>query len=66
MTPHDILRKYYGYRSFRTHQLDIIESVIRGQDAFDDIQLMGAEGVVAVVFAEDVVRRHGTGGFPKG
>ena len=34
MTPHDILRKYYGYRSFRTHQLDIIESVIRGQDAF--------------------------------
>jgi ATP-dependent DNA helicase RecQ len=34
MTPHDVLRKYYGYRSFRTHQLDIIESVIRGQDAF--------------------------------
>ena len=34
MTPHDILRKYYGYRSFRTHQLDIIESVIRGEDAF--------------------------------
>ena len=34
MTPQEILRKYYGYRSFRTHQLDIIESVIRGQDAF--------------------------------
>ena len=34
MTPHDILRKYYGYRSFRTHQLEIIESIIRGQDAF--------------------------------
>jgi ATP-dependent DNA helicase RecQ len=34
MTPQEILRKYYGYRSFRTHQLDIIESIIRGQDAF--------------------------------
>ena len=34
MTPQEILRKYYGYRSFRTHQLDIIETVIRGQDAF--------------------------------
>ena len=34
MTPQEILRKYYGYRSFRTHQLDIIESVMRGQDAF--------------------------------
>ncbi|HEX5679935.1 MAG TPA: RecQ family ATP-dependent DNA helicase, partial [Desulfobacterales bacterium] len=34
MTPQEILGKYYGYRSFRTHQLDIIESIIRGQDAF--------------------------------
>jgi ATP-dependent DNA helicase RecQ len=34
MTPHDILRKYYGYRSFRTHQSQIIDSVIGGQDVF--------------------------------
>jgi ATP-dependent DNA helicase RecQ len=34
MTPHDILRKYYGYSSFRAHQLEIIEQVIRGQDVF--------------------------------
>jgi ATP-dependent DNA helicase RecQ len=33
-TPHDILRRYYGYRSFREHQLDIIARVVRGQDAF--------------------------------
>ncbi|MCU0563202.1 MAG: DNA helicase RecQ [Desulfobacterales bacterium] len=34
LTPHDILRKFYGYRSFRAHQLEIIEGVLRGQDAF--------------------------------
>src|SRR4030067_524509 len=34
LTPHDILRKYYGYRAFRTHQLEIIQHVISGQDAF--------------------------------
>jgi ATP-dependent DNA helicase RecQ len=34
LTPHDILRKFYGYHSFRAHQLDIIEGVMRGQDAF--------------------------------
>ncbi len=34
LTPHDILRKFYGYRSFRAHQLAIIESVVAGQDAF--------------------------------
>jgi ATP-dependent DNA helicase RecQ len=33
-TPHDILRKFYGYHSFRAHQLEIIEGVLRGQDAF--------------------------------
>jgi ATP-dependent DNA helicase RecQ len=34
MTPHGVLRKYYGYRNFRAHQLDIIEALIGGRDAF--------------------------------
>jgi ATP-dependent DNA helicase RecQ len=34
MTPHEILKKYFGYRSFREHQLEIIETVIDARDAF--------------------------------
>jgi ATP-dependent DNA helicase RecQ len=34
LTPHDILRKFYGYRSFRAGQLEIIESVLQGRDVF--------------------------------
>ena len=33
-TPFTILRKYFGYETFRDHQLDIINHVINGQDAF--------------------------------
>ena len=35
------------------------ECVLPAHDAFDDFQLMGAERVVAVEFAEDVVRCQG-------
>jgi len=31
LTPHDILRKFYGYHSFRAHQLEIIEGVCAGR-----------------------------------
>ncbi len=34
------------------------ERVLSADHAFDDVQLMGAEGAVAVVFSEDIVRRH--------
>ena len=33
-TPRDILRKYFGYDSFRSRQLDIIEGILDGRDAF--------------------------------
>ena len=58
MTPHDILRKYYGYRSFRTHQLDIIESVIRGQDAF---VLMPTGSGKSICYQIPAVLRPGVG-----
>jgi ATP-dependent DNA helicase RecQ len=33
-TPLDTLRNVFGYRSFRSHQEEIIEALIRGEDAF--------------------------------
>ena len=32
LSPHDILRQYWGYDDFRPAQLDIIESVLDGHD----------------------------------
>ena len=32
MTPRDILKKYWGYDSFRPLQEDIINSVLAGKD----------------------------------
>ncbi len=34
MTPIEVLQKYYGFRSFRPHQREIIAGLIRGEDAF--------------------------------
>ncbi|VBB44411.1 ATP-dependent DNA helicase RecQ [uncultured Desulfatiglans sp.] len=34
MTPYDILKRYYGYGEFREHQLEIIQTVMGGKDAF--------------------------------
>jgi len=33
-SPQDILKKYFGYESFREHQRDIVEHLISGNDAF--------------------------------
>lgn len=33
MQPHDILKKYWGYDSFRPWQESIINSVLNGNDA---------------------------------
>ena len=34
MTPKEILKKYYGYDSFRPNQEDIINEVMAGKDCF--------------------------------
>ena len=34
MTPHDVLRKYFGYDDFRPQQFDIIENALAGRDVF--------------------------------
>ena len=32
LTPHQVLKKYWGYDDFRPRQLDIITSVLSGND----------------------------------
>ena len=34
MTPDQILQKYFGYDGFREHQAEIIDTVVKGRDAF--------------------------------
>ena len=34
MNPHQVLRKYFGYDGFRTHQEEIVNHLISGGDAF--------------------------------
>ena len=58
LTPQDILRKYYGYHSFRIHQLEIIESVLRGQDVF---VLMPTGSGKSVCYQIPAVLRAGVG-----
>jgi superfamily II DNA helicase RecQ len=58
LTPQDILRKYYGYHSFRAHQLEIIESVLRGQDVF---VLMPTGSGKSVCYQIPAVLRAGVG-----
>jgi ATP-dependent DNA helicase RecQ len=34
MQPLQILKKYFGYDTFREHQLEVIQKIIDGKDAF--------------------------------
>ncbi len=34
INPHEILKKYYGYDSFRPGQQDVVEQILQGRDAF--------------------------------
>jgi len=34
MTPHQVLHKFFGYDTFREHQLEVIEQTLGGKDAF--------------------------------
>ncbi len=57
-TPQDILRRYYGYPSFRARQLEIIESVLQGQDVF---VLMPTGSGKSVCYQIPAVLRSGVG-----
>ena len=57
-TPHDILRKFYGYRSFRAGQLEIIENVLQGRDVF---VLMPTGSGKSVCYQIPAVLRPGVG-----
>ncbi|RPJ69354.1 MAG: RecQ family ATP-dependent DNA helicase, partial [Desulfobacteraceae bacterium] len=58
MTPTEVLQKYYGFRSFRPHQREIIEGVIRGEDAF---VLMPTGSGKSVCYQIPAVIRPGVG-----
>ena len=34
LQPEEVLRKYFGYGSFRTGQKEVVDSILKGQDAF--------------------------------
>ena len=44
-TPEEILRKYWGYDSFREKQLDIINSVLAGNDTLGLLPTGGGKSI---------------------
>ncbi len=45
MTPHEVLEKYWGYKSFRSKQLEIIESVLEGKDTLALLPTGGGKSI---------------------
>lgn len=57
-SPKDILKKYWGYDSFRTIQEDIIQSVLNGKDT---LALMPTGGGKSICFQIPVLAKDGIG-----
>jgi len=55
---HQVLRKFYGYESFRVHQLEIIQNVGNGQDVF---VLMPTGSGKSICYQIPAIIRHGVG-----
>ena len=57
-TPHDVLQAVFGYPEFRSNQEQIIETVLRGDDAF---VLMPSGGGKSLCYQIPAILRPGTG-----
>src|SRR3990172_13255132 len=57
-TPDDILRTVFGYSTFRSNQRGVIETVLRGEDAF---VLMPSGGGKSLCYQIPAMLRPGTG-----
>ena len=57
-TPDHILRTVFGYSTFRSNQRDVIETVLRGEDAF---VLMPSGGGKSLCYQIPAILRLGTG-----
>ena len=58
MQPQQILKKYFGYDTFREHQLDVIQKIIDGKDAF---VLMPTGIGKSICYQIPSIIRHGVG-----
>jgi len=58
MQPEQVLKKYFGYDTFREHQLDVIQKIIDGQDAF---VLMPTGIGKSICYQIPSIIRHGVG-----
>ncbi|MFZ0133447.1 MAG: DNA helicase RecQ [Desulfobacterales bacterium] len=58
MTPHHVLQKFFGYESFRPHQLEVIEQALAGRDVF---VLMPTGSGKSICFQVPALIRPGVG-----
>jgi ATP-dependent DNA helicase RecQ len=58
MQPRQILKKYFGYDAFREHQLEVIQKIIDGKDAF---VLMPTGIGKSICYQIPAIIRHGVG-----